>query len=275
MCFGLSAIARGVTGQFSSGVSLVEVYASVTDAAGEPVSDLARTDFIVEEDGEPQAISAFAAEDVPLALAIGLDRSFSVPRDRLNGAISAVRSFLDELRPGDRTMLLAIGSQPEVLAPLAANRAAARLALANLQPWGTTPLYDAVSTAIDAIQSAGGRRALILLSDGDDRYSETSASDAIAHARARDVLVYPVAFGGTRPPIFAELATVTGGRSLYAIDNRALSSALSAIARDLRAQYLLGYVPAADGTHGWRSIRVKTTRRGVSVRARDGYYTRP
>lgn len=275
MSLGLCAIGARPLAQFSSGVSLVEVYATVTDAAGQPVTGLTRADFIVEEDGERQTIAAFAPGDVPLSLAIGIDRSFSVAAARLTGAVAAVRSLLDGLRPDDRAMILAIGSQPEILAPLSADRGAARAALASIQPWGTTPLYDATTTAIDAIQSTSGRRALILLSDGEDRYSGMKAAETVAHARERDVIVYPVALGRTRPAIFAELAAVTGGRSFQAADDRAVSSALGVIARELRAQYLIGYVPPADGQPGWRSIHVTTRQANLKVRARDGYYARP
>jgi Ca-activated chloride channel family protein len=271
----LSVIARSFAGQFTSEVSLVEVYASVTDSAGTPVSGLTANEFLVEEDGEPQPISAFAAGAMPLALAIGVDRSFSVSRDRLREMTSAVTRFLEELRPEDLTMLLAVGSQVETLAPLDSSREPIRAALARLQPWGTTPLYDATAAAVDALQPARGRRALILMSDGEDRYSRMSAAEAVSHVRARDVLVYPVALGRKPPAIFAELASVTGGRSFLAADNRALSSALSAVARELRAQYLIGYVPVREHGQGWRSIRVTATRPGVRVRARDGYYARP
>ena len=79
MCLGLSAIAGPITAQFASGVSVVEVYATVTDERGEPVSGLRADDFVVEEDGRPQQISVFTEGDIPLSLAVALDRSFSLP----------------------------------------------------------------------------------------------------------------------------------------------------------------------------------------------------
>jgi len=102
--------------QFVSGVSAVEVYATVTDSKGEPVKGLAAADFRVEEDGRPQAIQTFAAGEFPLALAVGVDRSFSVPRDRLDAAAAAARSFVNGLRPSDQVMVLAIGSEVEAVA---------------------------------------------------------------------------------------------------------------------------------------------------------------
>jgi Ca-activated chloride channel family protein len=273
MCLALSTIAAGRAGQFAAGVNLVEVYTTVTDEKGEPIRGLNQDDFVVEEDGVPQAIRAFASGELPLALAVGIDRSFSVLPARLNGAIAAVGSLLEQLRDGDQAMLMAIGSQPEVLAPLSSDRGQARRALAGLDRWGTTPLLDAVSTAIEAIQSARGRRALILLSDGVDRYSTMTPTDLLARAREHDVLVYPVALGQRRPAFFAELAAITGGRSFHATSSAAIAAALSTIGAELRAQYLLGYTPAprVDARDGWRSIRVIVKRPKARVRARDGY----
>ncbi len=114
----------------------------------------------------------------------------------------------------------------------------------------------------------------MLLSDGADRYSEAPASAALDAARRSDVMVYPIALGADRPPLFAELATLTGGRSFHTRDAAALTTALRGIARELRRQYLLGYTPAqgTGSTPGeWRSIDVRVKRSGVQVRARDGY----
>jgi VWFA-related protein len=196
-----------------------------------------------------------------------------VPSDRLAAAAAAAQSFVERLRPADEVMVLAIGSEVEPAAPLSTSHAAAISALRSIEPWGTTPLHDATLKALDAIQGASGRRALILLSDGEDRYSETTADALLAEARRRDVLVYPVSTGRKRPELFAELASVTGGRSFHAIERRDLEAALATITRELRLQYLLGYTPSAgEGRRGWRSIRVTVTRPDARVRARDGYF---
>jgi Ca-activated chloride channel family protein len=262
--------------QFVSGVNVVEVYASVTDAQGAPVAGLTAAEFTVEEDGVAQAVSAFAAGEFPLSVAIGLDRSFSVAKRQLEMAAAAAREFVQQLRPSDQVMVLGIGSEIEPLAPLSSDHSRAATALAGLERWGTTPLYDASLAAIEAIHAARGRRALVLISDGDDRYSRTTATQLVNEARRRDVLVYPVITSRTRRPVFAELAAVTGGRSFQAPDARALSDALASIARELRHQYLLGYTPreTSPAQPGWRSIRVVVSRPNVRVRARDGYFVR-
>ena len=266
--------------QFASGVNLVEVYVTVTDAHGQPVIGLTPADFAVFEDDQPQAIAAFAAGEFPLSVALGIDRSFSMKGQPLALAKSGARAFAGALRPVDRLMVVAIGSETIVAAPLSGDRAAALAALEPLDAWGTTPLYDATIAAIDHIQAATGRRALILLSDGADRYSRMSARDVVARARASDVLIYPVATGRARPPIFAELATVTGGRSFFLTDPRELQSTLTAIARELRTQYLLGYAPSnlsrgSAEARQWRSIRVAVVSRpDAHIRHRTGYFSR-
>jgi Ca-activated chloride channel family protein len=259
--------------QFTSGVAAVEVYASVTDEKGEPVRDLTAADFQVSEDGAAQTISTFVAGEFPLTVAIGLDRSFSMAGQRLALTRRAARTFVDALRPQDEALLVKIGSTVETVT----GGAAIRGEIDRLDAFGTTPLHDSIVAAIDAVDAARGRRALVLLSDGDDRYSRASAGDVLARARRSNVIVYPVAFSRERPQLFAELAALTGGRSFHTRDGRSLPDVMQNIARELRFQYLLGYTPSRPivaGADEWRSIRVTVPRRGARVRARDGYYVK-
>ena len=252
----------------------MEVYATVTDRVGTPVRDLRREEFELREDGTVQPISTFAAAEFPLSVAVAIDRSFSMAGDRLAAAKSAARRFLGELRPEDESMLIAVGSRTEVVADWSRDRQGQLGTIAGLDAFGTTGLHDAILAAIDAVQPARGRRALVLLSDGTDRYSAATAAVALERARASDVLIYPVAFGRTRPPLFAELATLTGGRSYHVTDARRLPEVMRVIAAELRSQYLLGYSPGrplVPGSGEWQSITVTVQRPGVTVRARDGY----
>lgn len=256
----------------------MEVYASVTDAAGEPVTGLKQGDFLVTEDGVPQDITTFAAGEFPLAVSIGVDRSFSMAGEKLATAKTATQSFLRLLRPEDRSMVLAISNEAEVIAPLSTDRAAQIRAVGQLDAWSTTALHDAIIRSLDRLASEQGRQALIVFSDGVDRYSEHSSSDVLERARRSTALVYPIAFGKTRPPLLAELAVLTGGRSFLLKDPRELEQTLGTIARELRYQYLLGYAPArpiVPGDREWRSIRVtlRSGRPAVRIRARDGYTT--
>jgi Ca-activated chloride channel family protein len=264
--------------QFSSSVQLVEVYATVTDAKGELVTGLRQSDFEIYEDGQRQEISAFAAGEFPLTVALGIDRSWSMAGEKLRLAKQASQTFLRELKPNDRAMVVAISSEADVIAPLSTDRVAQARAVAALDPWSTTALHDAIIAALDRLDPEQGRQALVVFSDGVDRYSEAAAAQVLERARRSNALIYPIAFGRERPPLLAELAVLTGGRSFLLPDARDLEKTLATIARELRFQYLIGYTPETPlvrGEREWRSIEValKTLRAGVRIRARDGYAT--
>ena len=175
-------------------------------------------------------------------------------------------------------MVVAISNEAEVIAPLSADRTAQSRAIAALDAWSTTALHDALISTLDRLESEPGRQAIVVFSDGTDRYSDHTAAEVMERARRSNALVYPIAFGRTRPPMLAELAVLTGGRSFLLRDARELEPTLATVARELRYQYLLGYTPSRPiegGNREWRSIRVTLTgdRRGYRVRARDGYRT--
>lgn len=255
----------------------VEVYATVTDQNGRAVRNLSQADFTVLEDGVPQKITTFVGGEFPAAVALGIDRSFSMKGTPLTVARTAGRAFLGSLKPDDRVMLISISGEVEVLAPLSTDRAPALKALAALDPWSTTSLYDALIRSLDLLENETGRRAIVVLSDGVDRYSTASDGDVLNRARRSDVMMYPIALGRERPGLFAELAALTGGRSFHLRDPKRLQETLQSIAEDLRAQYLIGYEPAvpprpAEGD--WRSISVEVNRPGLTIRSRSGYSTR-
>lgn len=274
---GLLGAGGVASGQFTSGVNAVEVYAAAVDHDGQPITGLTRGDFTVLEDGRPQAIGTFTEGNFPLSLAVAIDRSFSMAGRELPMARDAARELLNALRSEDQSMVVAIGSEVETLGPLSTDRAAQVQAGSGLDNWGTTGLYDAIIQCIDAIQTAKGRRALVLLSDGTDRYSTATAAQALDRARRSDVMVYPIALGRTRPALFAELASLTGGRSFKPADAKQSMETVRTIANELRHQYLLGYTPSTPITPGeeqWRTITVRVNRTDAVVRARDGYLAR-
>lgn len=273
---GISAGNTGLFAQFSSGVQLIEVYATVTDAKGELVTGLRQSDFQVFENDRPQEISAFAAGEFPLTVALGVDRSFSMAGEPLRLAKLASQTFLRQLKPGDRSMVIAISNNADVIAPLSSDHEAQAKEVASLDAWSTTSLNDAVIVALDRLETEKGRQALVVFSDGADRYSEATSGQVLARARRSQALVYPIIINKKGAPGAVELATLTGGRSFLLRDVKELERTLTTIARELRYQYLIGYVPSVapkPGVHDWRAIRVslKNPANGLRVRARDGY----
>jgi Ca-activated chloride channel family protein len=273
----LGSVVGAASPQFGTSVQVVEVYASVTDARGEPVRGLRQDQFTIREDGQPQEISAFVAGDFPLSVAVAIDRSWSMAGERLAVAKEGARTLLGELRSTDQAMVVAISGQVETVAPLSTDRNTQMAAVDAQDPWSTTALHDAVIAAIDRVQAGYGRRALVLLSDSRDRYSRADPATVLEHARGTDVMVYPIALGRERSALFSELAVLTGGRSFEARARPDVTAAARTIARELRTQYLIGYSPLRPHTEGvgeWRSIRVEVQAPGARVRARDGYVNR-
>jgi Ca-activated chloride channel homolog len=252
------------------------LYASVTDPDGRPLRNLTAQDFVVQEDGTPQEIATFAAGEFPAAVALALDRSVSMKGRPLELARAAARVFVDALRPEDRAMLIGIGGEVQVLAPLSTDRAPLHAALDAVDAWSVTTLYDAVIASLDLLDAEPGRRAIVVLSDGLDSFSRADEAAVLARARRSNVLVYGIAVARKRSTLFAELAAISGGRSFHLRNPKELATTLREIADDLRWQYLLGYQPAMPWgtTAEWRSIGVTVSQRGARVRARSGYMTR-
>jgi Ca-activated chloride channel family protein len=273
-----SALTAEVTqAQFATRVNQVEVYATVTDPSGGAVKGLPREAFTIFENDTPQEITAFVAGEFPAAVALAIDHSVSMKGTPLAVARTAGRMFVASLAPEDRAMLIGISGHVEVLSPLSADKAPLVEALGALEPWSTTALHDALIRSLELLEGESGRRAIVVLSDGEDRYSDATAGAVLDRARRSDVMIYPVAIGRRRAPLFAELANVSGGRSFHLKDPRELATTLKSIAEDLRSQYLIGYSPGdawpANDTE-WRSITVRVNQPGVRVRARSGYSTR-
>src|SRR5262249_36784308 len=159
----------------------------------------------------------------------GVDRSWSMAGKSLDLAKQASRSFLNQLKSNDRSMVLAISSNAEVIAPLSTDRLTQSRAISALDPWSTTALRDAIIAGLDRLEPEPGRQALVLFSDGNDRYSQASEADALGRARRSNALIYPIAFGKQRPQLLAELAVITGGRSFLLKDPTDLEKTLSSI----------------------------------------------
>ncbi len=264
-------------GQFSAATDVVQVYVSVTDQSGHAVEGLTAEDFEVSEDGARQPVTVFSAGQLPLSLAVVLDRSFSMAGEPLRTARAGAGRIVEEASRDDRIAVVALGSGVETLAPFGAAPSVAREAIEGLQPWGTTPLGQAVESALDALAGQHGRQAVVLFTDGRGRYDPADRTELLARVRRSEVLVYPVVVGRADVDLLTELAALSGGHAVRVKDQREGERAASALTAELRQQYLIGYEPPAvgAGTAGWHVIHVAVPgTKDAVVRARAGYYRR-
>jgi VWFA-related protein len=230
-------------------VNLVQVFAVVTDRNGSPQRDLTRDDFELRLAGRTQPIDRFApAEQVPLVLGLVIDTSGSMwtlmPDTRQAGS----RFLVQTLRAGDRAFLVDFDTRPRLAAPLTADLGALLRRFAGLTAEGFTALYDAVIFSMLQFEREGGRKALVVLTDGDDYRSKFGAKRCIEYGRELGVPVYIIALGG----MFGErrdikkldlesLAGSTGGRVFYIDSSEKLGAAYDLIQQELRSQYLLAF----------------------------------
>ena len=158
-------------------------------------------------------------------------------------------------------MVVAIGGEADVIAPLTMDRVSQGYAIGALDPLSTTALHDAIIATLDRLAPEAGRQALIVFSDGIDRYSRATAAQVVERARRSNALIYLIAFGKVRLPLLAELAVITGGRSFLLRDVRELDRTLADVARELRDQYLSATrrpirssrISRSGERFGWRS----------------------
>jgi Ca-activated chloride channel family protein len=185
------------TGQgfsFRTGVELVSVAATVTDASGRFVPGLKREDFVVYEDGKLQDVSQFDAERVPVSLGIALDTSGSMLGEKIAAAQAALNRFLiDLLGPQDEVFLYRFNSRPDLVQSWTTDRLSVSRTLGTIKPNGGTAIYDTVAEAVPLAQ-AGSRRkkALVIISDGNDTSSHLKLPALQQIIRETEVLVYAI-----------------------------------------------------------------------------------
>jgi len=260
-------------------VNLVELYTSVTDSSHRLVRGLSKEDFRISEDGRAQEINKFElVEDLPLTLAITIDTSGSMVT-ALPVARDAAMAFLDNIiTPRDRYFAVAFSSRPVLIMSPTDDVRAVERAMDGLHSVGATTLHDAVVTTLYYFRGVRGRRAMILLSDGDDTASSIPYPDALEYAKRSGVAVYTIGLdvGSLKVAVrkkLNQLAEETGGRSFYIKKANELDTVYAEIEEELRSQYLLAYSsdrPSADGEY--RSVEVKLTTRKYKARTIRGYY---
>ena len=179
---------------FKTGVELINVTTTVTDGNGRFVSGLRREDFVLYEDGKPQVVSQFDSERVPVSLGVALDTSGSMSGDKILAARAAVNRFLlDLLGPQDEVFLYRFDSRPDLMQPWTTDRQALSRAVESVRAGGGTAMYDTVAESIPLAQ-AGSRRkkALVVISDGNDTNSRTPLTELRHLIRQTEVLVYAI-----------------------------------------------------------------------------------
>lgn len=191
--------------RFRSGVELINVTATVTDANGRFVPGLTKDDFTVYEDDDPQTVTHFSAERVPVSLGIALDTSGSMAGEKIRAAQSALDRFLyDLLDKDDEIFLYRFSNDPVLLQGWTSDRTLLTRALGRITPNGGTALYDTVAEAIPLAQAGTHRKkALLVISDGNDTSSRIEVPDLKQRIRESEVLVYAIGIDAEAQPTYA------------------------------------------------------------------------
>jgi Ca-activated chloride channel family protein len=246
----------------------------VTDRSGHYILGLQRADFTVLDDGKPQKIETFDAEDSPLAAVLVLDVSASM-QPKLDEAVRAARAFVGAAKPDDHLGLITFNSGIVESVPVGLDRPRVLAALEAAQAEGDTALYDAIAAALRRLKSAPQRKALVVFTDGEDNRSRFSVPQVTEMARQSEVCVYAITEGASDPELakFLErLARDTGGR-FDPIDRIGrLDETFAAIVKELRSQYFLTYTPANRKPRTWHSVDVRVNRSGAVVKTKKRYY---
>ena len=260
---------------------------TVTDRKGRFVTDLTQQDFEVVESKKKQTILEFVAENnLPLRLAIVVDTSNSI-RDRFKFQQEAASEFVRSvIRPQtDRAIVVGFDNSAQLLADLTDDIAKLETAIRGMRPGGGTALYDAIYFACrDKLMQDQPmykfRRALVVLTDGDDNSSRYTRDQALEMAQKADVVLYAISTNITRIPtdgdkVLKYLSQETGGTAFFPFKATDLTQSFENIANELRSQYSILYRPEPlklDGLYHPVEIKVKT-RKDLIVRTRKGYFT--
>jgi Ca-activated chloride channel family protein len=268
-------------------VNEVNVVFTVTDKHGRYVKNLAKADFAVIDDNRPaEQIRSFHNEtDLPLQVGLLVDASNSV-RDRFKFEQEAAIEFLNQtVRPRyDRAFVVGFDVTPEVTQDFTDNTESLSRGVRALRPGGGTAMYDALYFAardklLKEQQSGPVRRAIILLSDGDDNMSHVTREEAIDMAQRAEVIIYTISTNvtGSRhagDKVLERMAEATGGRAFFPFQLNDVANAFVEIQDELRSQYALSYKPADLRTDGrYHTIEILAqNHKNLHVRSRRGYY---
>ena len=267
---------------FKVGVETVFVKISVTDPLNRYVTGLEREHFKVYEDKVEQSITYFSQEAAPISVGLIFDVSGSM-KDNTNikKAKSAIVRFLQSGSPEDEYFLITFNQKTNLLQSFTAQSSTVQNDVAIQKPGGRTALYDAVYMGLDQVKRGrNDKKALILITDGEDNSSRYSPSEVREFAKESDVQIYGIGQEGNlnygRTEI-TNIVSMTGGRAFFPRSFNELDYYIDLVHAELRNQYLIGYSPTNQVHDGkWRRIRVKLDApQGLpklTVSAKEGYY---
>jgi VWFA-related protein len=282
-------------------IQVVNVLCTVRDGKGKFIANLDKSDFEVRENNKPREVVYFAKENtLPLTVGLLIDSSVSQGRLIPSEQDAGAAFFEKMIRPKDAAFLISFDVNVDLLQDLTGSVSFLKHALDGIrvngggsgQPGpfpttqgGGTHLFDAVYLASnDILKQEVGRRAIILITDGQDNGSKVSRQEAIRAAQGADAVVYSILFvdrefygfgglGYVGESVLKSISEDTGGRVFRASSNKELSSAFEQISEELRNQYSIGFSPGDSARDGsYRKLDVKVRRGGVRVQARKGYY---
>lgn len=260
--------------------SIVVMNATITDVHGKPVRGLKQAQFKIFEDGKEQQIEFFQAEETPFAAVILLDTSGSM-EDRVTLARAAAINFLDGLRSTDAASIYNFDTKVSLVQDFSNSRDIAESAF-DLKARGMTVLNDAIyKAAVELQKRPEKRKAIIVLSDGEDTQSGHSADKALKAALAANALIYTIDMSADDPSnrrrilnqaVLRNFAEKTGGSFVPTPGGLALREAFGRIVDELGNQYTLTYQPTNIKKDGkWRALELRVARGGLVIRTRKGY----
>jgi Ca-activated chloride channel homolog len=273
---------------FEAGIEVVNLHVTVTDGRNHYITDLKEADFSIFEDGVKQELTLFNHEDLPISLSLMLDMSASMD-EKLTQAQQAAIRFIKTLRPQDVASVVAFNDRINVLSDFTADQSELEKAVMRTEASGPTALHNALYVTLKELgkQKKAGelrRRALVLLSDGEDTASLVQDEQVMELARKLEIAIYAISLRPNRVQdrnrlsfsqaahLLTVLSRDTGGQVYFPNSLSELDAVYDQIAQELRTQYNLGYVSSNRRRDGkWRRIVVRT-REELQVRHKIGYY---
>jgi Ca-activated chloride channel family protein len=270
---------------------LITLTVTVTDTYGRYVSGLSKTAFTVLDNKQPQDISFFSDDDAPVSVGVIFDVSGSMSGDKIKRARDALANFIQTSHNSDEYFLIAFNSRAQLLLDKTRDGDAVLDKLTFVQTKNNTALYDACYLGVEKVQrGAHAKRALLLISDGQDNNSRYTFNEVRRLLKESDVVLYAVgilsgsdagsSLGMEGQGTLDELANVSGGKAFFPRSTAEMDDIFEQIALELRHQYSIGYKPSNFANDGkWHKVKVKVTPpRGLPrlfVRSKEGYYALP